>query len=193
MSEMPMINSEMMTLLGLLGLWLYSIFLVLPCWIIAYRTKEGGKWWNWVLPLWNLYAAFKLGRGPIRPTIVILVLIAIVYLSFPFKESTYVFAFIAVVLFLSVLLSIYVFYVWLRNISIIANVNPYFLPMVMLVIPFLLACFVVVLTLQQVITPVQAGFFENVVSIATWVIFFIVAIRTPKKEATEAEFRFGKE
>lgn len=193
MSDIPMMGSGMMTLLGLIGLWLYSIFLVLPCWIIAYRTKEGGKWWNWVLPLWNLYTAFKLGRGPIRPAVVILILIAIASVSFQFKESPYVFAFLVVVLFLSVLLSIYVFYVWLRNVSILANINPYFLPMVMLVVPFLLGSFVVILVLQQVITPVQASFFENVVSIATWVIFFIVAIRTPKREAREAEFTFGKE
>lgn len=193
MVDVPVMSQEMMTLLGLIGLWLYSIVLVLPCWIIACRTKQGGRWWNWIFPLWNLYAAFKLGKGLIKPSIVILVLILLAGVSLPFKDNPYVFVFISVASMLSLLIFFYVFYLWLREISILADVHPSFLPMVMLVIPTLLAVFVVVLVMQQMLTLEQADFVEDVVGIATWVVFLIVALRTPKAKNQNLEFQLDKE
>jgi uncharacterized membrane protein YedE/YeeE len=67
------------------------------------------------------------------------------------------------------------------------------LPMVMLVTPCVLALVGGALVSQGVISPMEVRGAENLISFVTWIIFMIVALRTPRSNQSEPDFVLGKE
>lgn len=194
---MPQMNETgmlAMVLICLVGFVLYSIVVILPCWIIAKRKNIAPRWWNWVIPVWNLYIAFRIGNGSLKKLFLSLVFFLAGIGAFALQDQAQFFAIAGIVLFvLSLVVGIYVAYNWLRNMSILAERHPMLLPMVMLVIPCLLALVGGALVSQGVISPMEVRGSENLISFITWIIFMIVALRTPRSEPSEPDFILGKE
>ena len=65
-----------MAVYTLLEFIIYSFVMLVQCWIIARRRGVAGGWWNWLIPFWNLYTAYKVGDGPMKSGAVLLCLIA---------------------------------------------------------------------------------------------------------------------
>lgn len=194
---MPHMSETGLLAMGVLCLvlfTLYSILVVLPCWIIATRRNIAGGWWNWVIPLWNLYIAYSLGKGSLKNgfAIIVFLLIGVGAVAFQDQSPLYL-AVGGISFFISFGMGCYVFYIWLRQMSILAGVHPQFLPVVMLVIPFLLAIVGATLVSFEMISPRRIDIAENVISSFTWVVFMIVALRTPREELSEPDFVLGKE
>lgn len=194
---MPHMSETELLAMGVLCLvlvTLYSILIVLPCWIIASRRNIAGGWWNWVIPLWNLYIAYSLGKGSLKNGFAIIVFFLIGVGAVAFQDqSPFYLAVGGISVFISFGMGCYVLYIWLRQMSILAGVHPQFLPVVMFVIPFLLALVAASLVSLKMISPTYANIYDNVISSFTWVVFMIVALRTPREELSEPDFVLGKE
>lgn len=194
---MPHMSETELLAMGVLCLvlvTLYSILIVLPCWIIASRRNIAGGWWNWVIPLWNLYIAYSLGKGSLKNGFAIIVFFLIGVGAVAFQDqSPFYLAVGGISVFISFGMGCYVLYIWLRQMSILAGVHPQFLPVVMFVIPFLLALVAASLVSLKMVSPTYVNIYDNVISSFTWVVFMIVALRTPREELSEPDFVLGKE
>lgn len=194
MPQMNEVGVMAMLLLCLAGVTLYSILVVLPCWIIARRRNIATPWWYWILPIWNMYTAYRLGNGSIIKLLVVILLALVGAAAVAMQEQMQVLAIVGMALFAcSFALGIYVLYNWLRQMSVLAGRHPQFLPVIMFVMPLLLALAGSALLVQKVVTPSELEGFENIVSFVTWVVFLIVAFRTPKEELSNSYFTLTKE
>ncbi|MEZ0576888.1 hypothetical protein ACAG65_12785 [Halodesulfovibrio aestuarii] len=184
----------MMGVLLLAGFTLYSILAVLPCWIIATRRNVAGGWWNWLIPLRNFYVAYRLGNGSLKKAFLIIAFFAIGVGAVFFYEYSQVVVVVGSVSFLiSSALGCYVLYCWLKQISILAGVHPQFLPVVMFIIPLLLALVGSSLVSLEIVPMRYIKFAENIISLFAWVVFMTVALRTPREDLEQTDFVFGKE
>ena len=186
-----------MGICSLLAFSIYSIIMLIPCWIIAKRRGVAGRWWNWIIPVRNLYFAYKLGDGPMKQGGIILALtafgaVAAVYHSAP-KVVIVLGAFALLV---ALVLSLYVLFIWFKNIGVLAGVHPFLLPLLLLALPLVASIVIVVLTIQQVVSAGSASVFQYVISVVSWLIFVVVALQTPREPLqpdSAADFQLSKE
>ncbi|MCG8529270.1 MAG: hypothetical protein MI749_01250 [Desulfovibrionales bacterium] len=170
-----------MAVYTLLAFIIYSFVMLVPCWIIARRRGVAGGWWNWLIPFWNLYTAYKVGNGPMKSGAVLLCLIAVGSVGVLFAASKTVMLGGTFLLFAALCLSFYVLYIWLRNISILAGVHPLVLPMVLLILPMAVSVLFTILAVARVLPADEVGMYQYVVTLVSWVIFAIIALCTPRK------------
>ncbi|SIO19112.1 hypothetical protein [Halodesulfovibrio marinisediminis] len=194
MPQMSETGVVAMVLLCIAGFTLYSILVVLPCWVIAKRRNIAAPWWHWIIPIWNMYTAYRLGNGSNTKLLLIIILLLVGVGAVALQEQAQAFIIGSVVLLsCSFGLGIYVLYCWLRQISVLAGRHPLFLPIVMFIIPLLLALIGSALMVQNIVTPAELKNFENIISLATWIIFLVVALRTPREALSNSFFILTKE
>lgn len=114
--------------LCLVGITVYSFLIFLPCWIIAKRRNVAGSWWNWVIPLWNSYIAFRLGNGSMKQATVAALLLVAGVIGVVLKDVSGIFMVAGGVLLGSaVVMFFYISYNWLMQIGILAGVHKPFI------------------------------------------------------------------
>ena len=181
--------------LAVTALVMFSVSLIcslIPCWIIAYRRGVAGRWWYWILPLWNVYYAAKIGRVPRVPAVILVLLLFFLTIALEFgfeipDVMNGVFFGVVIVFFLS----FFLLYVWFMHIGELAGVHRHLLPQVMIVLPALVMLLGESLFYAGLITDVTQGIMGAAVSVGTWIFFFVVALRTPRVEE-EVEFVLSK-
>ncbi|WP_290924984.1 hypothetical protein [Halodesulfovibrio sp.] len=194
MPHMNEIGIVAMVLICIVGFALYSALIVLPCWIIAKRRSISPPWWQWLIPLWNMYIAFRIGKGSNKLISFSFLLLLAGIGGVALREQAQSFVIVGIfLLIVSFVIGIYVVYMWLKNMSVLAGRHPLFLPVVMLILPVVLALIGGVLIGQKVVSPEEVRGCENVISLISWVIFLIIALRTPREPLGNEEFVLGKE
>jgi hypothetical protein len=169
--------------LCLVGITVYSFLIFLPCWIIAKRRNVAGSWWNWVIPLWNSYIAFRLGNGSIKQATVVALLLVAGAIGFVLKDiSQIVMVAGGLLLGSAVVMFFYISYNWLMQIGILAGVHKHLLPMVLLVLQVTVVVGLVAYSILDLGTTEYVGVIDNTVNLLSWIFFLIVAVRTPRAE-----------
>lgn len=164
---------------------------LLPCFIIAKKNNFSASWWQWLVPFWNIYLAARLGRVPAKTTFSCIFLAAFLFITATLGVTTsFILKGVAMGTLVCIILFFYVLYVWLMHLGELAGVHKHFLPVMMLVFPLILR------------TLFEASFYfgnkpvtgEELVgsgiSIGTWILFMIVAVRAPKDELQASEDSF---
>ncbi|OBQ56228.1 hypothetical protein [Halodesulfovibrio spirochaetisodalis] len=194
MPNMGASGAAVMILIWCAEVTVYSIWKVLPCWIIAKRRNIAARWWNWVIPVWNFYTAYKLGHGSNRLLLLIIVLFTAGTAMLIANENSPAFLWGGrSLIIVGTGISLFVLYRWLMNIGILAGVHRHLLPLVLLVLQVMIAATLVAFTLTQEAFSKYNGVIDNALYLLSWIFFMIVAIRTPRVELRDTEKTFTEE
>ncbi|MFA9394012.1 MAG: hypothetical protein ACERJ1_04775 [Halodesulfovibrio sp.] len=186
-------------MLALLFLCLCSILYVAPCWILATRKNVAPAWYHWVIPFWNLFAAYNVGKGSLKMLFGALALFFVFGIASAFAPG------IAMGLLMSVgdgfnsapLMSgglffymalglsaygvyLYAIWKWAKNISEMAGVDPMVLSLLLVVMPAILPIVCSIALMMGLISPVVSSAVSPLAFVLAWVAFLVIALRTPK-------------
>jgi hypothetical protein len=62
-----------------LAFWLFTIFYIAPCWILVTRAGASPAKYHWLIPIWNLFVAYRVGKGSLlllALSVVVLIILA---------------------------------------------------------------------------------------------------------------------
>lgn len=179
--------------------WMFTMLYVAPCWILAVRKGISPSWYHWIIPFWNFFVAFKVGKGSLR-LLALSLLLAFVLGIVLFTASGVtmgllmlvgsgvdaLFSLSGAVLF-CVLLAlasycVYIFAIWQwsKNISELAGVDPMILGVMLVVLPTLVPLLCNVTMFAGTISPLTSTVVSQLSLLASWITFMTIAIRTPK-------------
>lgn len=207
MFESDALISALLFLLIVFG----HIIYVAPCWIIAVRKNVAPSWIHWVIPFWNLFTAYRVGKGSLKlmlATVVLFFLLWPILLSSPGIAMALIMAIangfsglhlVGALAFLFALLclttyGLYLFalWKWAQNISGLAEANPTVLSVLLVLVPTGVPLVCSLLLLEGAISPAVSAVVSPLAFVLAWGTFLVIAFKTPKVDYL-ADFSMVKE
>ena len=175
------------------------VLIVIPCWILAVRKNVAPSWFHWVIPYWNLFTAYKVGKGSQKWLLIAIVMFFIlnyVLLYSPGVAMALIMAmgngfegipFMGLLLTIFVLLCVGVYgvllsstWTWAKNISVLAGFQPVVLGFLLVVVPSCVPVVCGLFSLNGLISLRATVAISLLTFVLAWVAFLVIALRTPK-------------
>ena len=183
MPEMSVLYSVFAIFIVIGSVTLSLAVTLLPCFVIARKKSFSAGWWQWLVPFWNIYLAARLGRVPVKTALTCFFLAILLLLTTALRLNTpFILKGAAIVAVVCLILFFYVLYVWFMHIGELAGMHKHLLPVMMLVFPSILRTLFEVASYLGKVPVAGEDLVSSGISIGTWMLFMIVALRTPKDE-----------
>lgn len=178
---------------------LAHIMLVIPCWILALRRNVAPHWIHWVIPYWNLFTAYKVGKGALKDMLITIVpffVLCPLLIYVPggvvafamaigngFEGMSLMVALTCILFFLSIVvygLLLSSTWKWAKNISVLAGFQPIVLGVLLAIVPIGVPVVCGLFSLDGLISLRVAVAISLLTFVLAWVAFLVIALRTPK-------------
>lgn len=178
-----------------------SILHIVPCWVLATRKNVAPAWYHWVIPFWNSFVAYRVGKGSLKMLFGSLALFIAFCISLAFAPGIALGFLMAIgagfasaplmsgALFFYVALGLsayglylYAIWKWAKNISEMAGVDPMILGLLLAVMPTALPIVNSIALMMGMISWDVSSVVSPLAWGLAWVVFLVIALRTPTVE-----------
>lgn len=167
-------------LLILCGQTLY----VVPCWLLAARKKIAPSWGHWVVPIWNLFIAYRVGKGPLKAVLIPAAILIFFTLIIELMPMLLLVPGVLVLISISIAVSFFCYLYgmvkWAKNIGDLIEGSQTSFVILLFGLPVLAPILFYTLVSQGLTSLEVASLLSILLVGCPWIAFMVLVIRTPK-------------